>query len=98
MNAQENMLEQRVTLVLKDMTLIEALDTLQGLGKIRFAYSRNFIPSRSYNLPFRNKKLSYILEYLLTDTNLDYSIKKNHIVLFPVEEISQRSFTLLHHP
>jgi TonB-linked SusC/RagA family outer membrane protein len=80
-NAQ-NIETVRVTLGLKDASLMEAIQEIEKQTSFRFAYvEQNISAFSQLNLAKKSRKLSVTLSLLLQQTNLKYLVKNQTILL-----------------
>lgn len=78
----QDILDNKITLELKDISLSDALKIIEFEAKVRFAYSREFIDTKqNISVSAQGEKLSEALESLLTPLDIDYEIIGGQIVL-----------------
>lgn len=78
----QDLLEKKVSVALKDVSLGYAIKELEKEGKVRFSYnSRSIDFSRKINLISQNESLKITLEKLLNPLNIDFFQVDNQIVL-----------------
>ena len=97
--AQE-LLNQGVTLELKNVTLNEALTKIEQETKIRFAYSSNLVDlNRPVNITAKQEKLSLVLDKLLAPLEITYRVRNNQILLSKLSkktsELNQENLPLI---
>ncbi|WP_457269984.1 TonB-dependent receptor [Pedobacter sp. UYEF25] len=80
--AQENVLERKISIQFNDLTVREAIQKLKTIGNVSFAYEPSVIPPKKVaNKIFETERISAILSYILSDTNLSYELVVNNVVI-----------------
>ncbi|MBC7416623.1 MAG: TonB-dependent receptor, partial [Pedobacter sp.] len=80
--AQENFLEKKITIKLSNLTIGVAIQRLQQIGEISFAYDPSIIPiGKVKNNSFKNESIGTVLSYILDNTNLSYELVANNVVI-----------------
>ncbi|MBP2833548.1 TonB-dependent receptor [Aquimarina sp. U1-2] len=79
-----NTYSQNISISIDDVTLKEAIHKIEENSSYRFFYNNNLIDiTKKVSLKVTNQKMSSVLVDLLKETNIDFRIYKDHIVLFP---------------
>ena len=79
-----NTYSQNISISLKEATLKVAIEEIEEKSEFRFFYNNSLIDiSKKVSLTVNNEKVKRILNDLFVGTNIDFSIYKNQIVLFP---------------
>ena len=77
-----------LTLDLKDVTVEDALKTIEDQSEFFFLYSPKMVDvSRKVDIELANKKVDFILNQMFTGTGVDYVIKDRQIVITTDEMI-----------
>ncbi len=75
---------QNISIHLDKVTLQNAIKEIEGKSEYHFFYNNNLIDiSKKVSLKAKNERIEKILRELLSDTNINFKIYKNQIVLFP---------------
>ena len=91
----QTVLEQKVSITLKNVTLLDALYTLIDDANVKISFVNKILPEKTVNFKFRKEPLSKVLDDLLSGTTIDYKILGNQIVLFKESiPLSRRKFTI----
>jgi TonB-linked SusC/RagA family outer membrane protein len=78
----QDFLNTKVSITLKEVPLVVALEQLEGKSGVRFAYSQEFIQVNTpVSLEARKEKLSSLLTDLLTPLQISYEVIGNQIIL-----------------
>lgn len=100
--AQEALLNQRISINLSDQTIIDAFDLIEASCGLRFAYSRDFLPDKRFTQRFNNQKVRDILRQLFRGTQLAYLIQNEQVVIYidrnrqPVEALTKVQRRTIH--
>jgi TonB-dependent SusC/RagA subfamily outer membrane receptor len=85
----QDLLAKNVTVQAENISLGNALDRLESLAGVRFAYSRSIIPVRTkVNLNASNEKLSAVLDRLLIPLQIEYQPGDGQIILKRSRKVS----------
>jgi hypothetical protein len=77
-----SVLEKRISVVLSDVTLAEALQTIGGQSEVAFAYSSNVVPTgQRVTLRAADQPLAQVLDALLGPYGLTYRARGSRVVL-----------------
>lgn len=80
--AAESILNRRLSVKLKDVTLEAALNNIQHKVNVKFVYSSTIIPlSSKVSINADAEKLSIVLNRLLAELHINYSVNASYIVL-----------------
>jgi hypothetical protein len=75
-------LNQKISISLKDVALIDVIDEISKLGNINFSYSPEMIPvDKKISVKAKNKTVKEILDKIFTENGIDYSVVENQIIL-----------------
>ncbi len=81
-NGQTTVLEKNVTLNVTNVTLDEALRSLQSQYHIHFSYANNLIPlQQKVSVSAKNQPLSVVLKQLFTGTPVSFQVVGTQVVL-----------------
>ena len=81
---QTNDLEQKINVNFNNVDLKQAINILQSNYDLKFSYVDNIIPlDTRISLKAKNESLGTVLSTICRQTNLDYQLINNHIVLKP---------------
>ena len=76
-------LNKKVTLIVEQITITDALDTLSLITKTPFTYSSDiFSKDKKINIKLRNTNLKRALNHLLKNTDIRYNINSGKIVFY----------------
>ena len=89
---QENPLEIKVSLQLKDKTFEDIIKELHEASDVNFSYSTNHFPSNKRSVEVNNKTIKEVLSIVFENTNLSFKVIGNQIVITP--KSSKESFTI----
>lgn len=76
----------------ENQTLRKILSDLESRYPVRFFYRDQWLPDRELTLNFEQQSLKYVVQKLLTDTNLNYLLYHNAVILAP-ESLLEQEFT-----
>jgi hypothetical protein len=79
--AQQELLQKKVSLSLKNQTLEQAIEELKKSTGFNFSYSSNFLPFQKLSIEIKEKSLEETLNKLFEGTNLSYQVMGNQIVI-----------------
>lgn len=75
---------QGISVSLMDTPLQKVIENIEEKSEYRFFYNNNLIDtSRKVSLESNDYRIKKILRLLFSDTNIDFKIIKNQVVLFP---------------
>ncbi len=95
--AQTNMLDQEVTITYHEVPIILAIQQLEELVGVTFAYNKkDFDRSVKVTAQFRNTPLSSVLNALLAKQSCQYKIVGKLIVFFATEKNSVKKKSTIH--
>ena len=78
----QDVLDNKVTIELKDKSLSDALKLIESEAKVRFAYSQEFIDlDQSISVSVQGEKLSQVLKKIFAPLKIDYEVIEGQIVL-----------------
>ncbi len=85
---------QNISISLDQVTLKMAIEEIEQKSEYSFFYNNSLIDiSKEVSLNVNNGKIRKVLNGLLSDTNIDFRIYKNQIVLFPSDiKASEQAF------
>ncbi len=84
--AQEELLAARVSCRLDSQTLTQALETLSRENDLRISFSNTFLPEdRHYSYDFQEVALGTVIQVLLRDTDLTYTVARDYLIVRPCE-------------
>ncbi|WP_109853078.1 TonB-dependent receptor [Aquimarina sp. AU58] len=79
-----NTYSQNISISLEEVTLQMAIEEIEQKSEFRFFYNNNLVDiSRKVSLVATNERVKKVLYGLFDDTNINFKIYKNQIVLFP---------------
>jgi len=80
LTAQDNLLQQEVSIVFKGLTLKESLEKLETTTGITTAYNDKELKNKKITISFDKELLSEVLDALLKNENLSYKLigRYNH--------------------
>lgn len=79
-----NTYSQNITISLKNSSLEMVLEEIEQKSEYSFFYNNNLVDiSKNISITAQNENINNLLAKLFLDTNIDYKIYKNQIVLFP---------------
>ncbi len=91
----QTVLEERITVVVRDLSLEDALVLLARRAGVGIAYSSEVLPKKVVSLNFRNTPLQRILDNLLADTFLTYRrIGRQIVIVESTPPPPPRSYTV----
>lgn len=75
---------QRISVTLNEVTLETALEAIEQKSNYNFFYNNSLIDiSKKVSITVDNERVKTVINKLLNNTNIDFSIYKDQIVLFP---------------
>lgn len=78
----QNMLDQKITIEVKDQNIRSVLGAITKLSGVNFLYSPELIKSgRNVSLSVREERLQTVLDKMLTPLDISYEISKKKILL-----------------
>lgn len=78
----QNVLDQRLSLNVKDESLQQVLKKIQQLAKVNFTYKSVDVASpEKVSLSVRDRELKYVLNSLLAPAGLEYAVANKYIVI-----------------
>lgn len=86
----QSVLNKRISLNLKNVTLKEALTNIKAKAEVKFVYSSSLIPlDHQVNMQVNQEKLSVILNKLLTELKVNYTVndQSGYIILKKDEDL-----------
>ncbi len=106
--AQNNVLQQEITIAFQDLSLQESLEKLEENTGIYTAYNERELTDTKVSITFEKELLSEVLEALLGNDNLDYKVIGNTVTIFrakksnsqkeekklPIKQKSKENFTI----
>ncbi|MCF0074076.1 TonB-dependent receptor [Dyadobacter sp. CY261] len=85
----QDLLAKNVSIQIENISLGRALDRLENLAGVRFAYSRSIIPVHAkVSLNASNEKLSTVLDRLLVPLQIEYQPGDGQIILKRTRKVS----------
>lgn len=79
-----NTYSQNISISLEEVTLQMAIEEIEQKSEFRFFYNNNLVDiSRKVSLVATNERVKKVLYGLFDNTNINFKIYKNQIVLFP---------------
>ncbi|GAB3535064.1 TonB-dependent receptor [Pontibacter brevis] len=89
--AQTKVLDQRVSVQIKEATIQEVLTELSDAYKLSFSYSNDLVPlQQKVSIQAAQKPLRQVLDELLRGTGTSYRLIGNQIILQPVQKSVNR--------
>jgi len=87
----------QLTLCLKNATVEQVLESIEGQSNLYFIYNRDVVDvNRLVSLDCKNQNIKEVLETLFSGTNVEYEFRDKHIVLKASESYSlQQPKTIL---
>ena len=84
---------QAITLKVTNSELKEILEQIEAASDYRFFYNNSLVNvSQKTSVHVENEKIETLLAHLFIDTEVDYKIFKNQIILFPKNSPSVKRF------
>lgn len=80
-NAQKTKVDQRITYSKQATSLDEIFADLEKQYGIRFSYASQSISNQDISVDFQEEPMADVLEFLLNDSDLEYKIVANNILL-----------------
>ena len=80
--AQEDLLSQRVSITLEDQYILEAFELIEQQSDVKFAYSRDFIPEKRISEVFIQQEVREVLEYIFRGTQLAFLVQGDQVVIY----------------
>lgn len=91
----QDLLEQRVSVRFKDVSLVDALYQLIDQEDIKLSFSKDILPNKTVDLRLKKNQLKTILGILLRDTDIDFKVLGNQVVLFKTQRpITKKKYTI----
>ena len=91
----QDLLEQSISIPLKNLSLEEALYQLMDEENVRISFINKIIPAKTVNVRFRREPLSRVLDVLLDGTTIGYKVVGGQVVLFKQSvRLSRKRFTI----
>lgn len=85
LKAQTDLLDQKINLNLKTITIDHVLDSIEKEADCYFTYdAKLFLDRKTLDFSAKNEKLSSVLRRLIPDNDLNFHVTKKHIVIVPV--------------
>ncbi|HEY0175724.1 MAG TPA: carboxypeptidase-like regulatory domain-containing protein, partial [Pedobacter sp.] len=85
----ESILNKRLSISLKNVTLETALNNIQHKADVKFVYSSTLIPlSSMVSVNANQEKLSNILNQLLTDLHINYSVNASQYIILKKNQVA----------
>lgn len=79
---QTSVLNQKVSIVAKDLALKKVLKKLNKEAKVEFSYSDNFVPvNQKISLDYKDTELNIVMDDITAQTNLNYQVVNGKVVL-----------------
>ncbi len=89
--AQSPLLEQRISLQVKQKSLSEILSQIESLSQVKFNYTDKVMPKGLYSVKFKNEALSIVLTQILQKHALTYALMYGQsIVILPLSKSDKR--------
>lgn len=85
-HAQNNLLQQKVTIAFEDLSLKKSLKKLEAITGIETAVNEKELQNKKVSISFEKRTLSEVLNILLTDANLSYKAIGGTIAIFRKEK------------
>ncbi len=80
--AQNALLDKKISISLNRTPVSKAIDQLQKVSEVSFAYDPEIIPNQKINSQnFKEQSIGTVLRYILSNTNLTYEIVANSVVI-----------------
>lgn len=96
--AQDNILQKRASIDIKNRSLQEALTALEKSADVTFSYSSRQIPSsKIVTLQMTDRPLSEILDRLFQNLNIQYLVIEGKIILKPSKADTKTKYTISGH-
>ncbi len=84
LSAQNNLLQNKISVNFKELPITDALDTLAKKNDCYFTYNSNlFSKEKKISLKETETPLNIILRKLIPDTNLTFQLVNKHIIIVP---------------
>ncbi|AHW58951.1 TonB-linked outer membrane protein, SusC/RagA family [Draconibacterium orientale] len=91
-----NSQNSRISLNLVDVSIKEALLEIENQNQYYFLYNNNLMDvERKVNLNIQNQSINEVVELLFEGQNVDYTIKDQLVILFPVDDSEIKSDRIL---
>ena len=76
--------EVRVSLQMKNVTLVQVFDEIKKQCGYEFVYSSNQLTGvKNVSIDVKNELLDKVLELCLKETNLGFKVEENHVIISP---------------
>ncbi len=77
-------LNQKISITLKNVALIDVINEISNIGHVNFSYSPQSIPvEKKISIKAKNKTIKDILDKVFKENGITYSIVENQIILKP---------------
>lgn len=84
--AQNNILNQKISIKLKNVGVVEILKSIEEKTNVKFSYNLNIFPNKKMSITIKDETLEFILAKILTPYSLNFTVfNQENIVINKVE-------------
>jgi len=84
LSAQESLLQNKISIDIKELSINDALDSIAAKNKCFFTYNSDlFENQKKINLKANNVEFKFLLRKIVQDTSLNFQVVNRHIIIVP---------------